>query len=176
MEHPDEIALFLKEDEGCVPPGSTAYSSVGNNDDASPPEDANAAEGSEGNKDDKNDIRKSRYVGGDEEIEIHINGIPERNGRKWVLELFKDWSEDNPSWSYDQAYSKFARRYPRITGGRPKEEWVAMGDGNDKVCSKISGRYKKGKKEEAHATFEEEIPSDKYALAMSPVTSLLAKE
>ena len=156
MKYPHEIALFLKEEEGCIPPDSTAYPSVGNNDDASPPEDTNAAEGSQGNKDDKNDVTKSRFVGGDEEIEIHINGIPERNGRKWVLELFKGWSEDNPSWSYDQVYSKFAARYPRITGGRPKEEWVAREDRNEEAWCKVicCGRYKKAKKEEAHVTLE----------------------
>ena len=155
MEHPEEIAIFLKEKEGDVPPDSTAYASVGSNDGDPPPEEINDAEDGKANKSVENDVTKSRFVGGDEEIEIHINGIPERNGRRWVLQLFKDWSADNPSWSYDKAYSEFAARYPRITGGRPKEEWVARKDGNDEVWCKVMccGHYKKVEKEEAHSVY-----------------------
>ena len=126
IDHPEEIAIYLQEKDGNIPSNSTA---------AKPGPDA--------------DIEKGRFLGGDEEIEIHVNGIPERKGRKSVLKLFKDWSEDSASWTYDEKYTEFAKRYPRVTGGHPRDEWVAKKD-NDEQTEGITccGRYNKIRRED----------------------------
>ena len=214
IDNPHEIAVFIKEEDGTLPPDSTAYAclvtsesiskaeaettenSTGEPDFAagsppgepdsaavsppgepdsaavSPPDkepnpppaeipseedgirptEASPVENDENDRETdkaKHEIIKGRFVGGGEKIEIHVNGIPERNGRKWVIEKFKDWSEDNKNWSYDKVYTEFAKKYPRVTSGRPSEEWVARKDEIHETQGKTCcGRYKKVNKEE----------------------------
>ena len=73
-----------------------------------------------------------RFVGKEEEIALHPDGIPEQCGKKWVEKLFTDWLKNG--WSYDQAYVKFKEQYPRVTSGRPGDEWIKKPPPKDGCC------------------------------------------
>ena len=77
-----------------------------------------------------------RFMGKEEEITLYPDGIPEQSGKKQVEELFKDWSKTDCR--YEDAYENFQRLYPRVTSGRPRDEWKAKGDDDNECCTLIS--------------------------------------
>lgn len=123
IEHPHEHGDHLNEEEG----GPRTEAEAGSLDDEARDGKDNA---------EKVKLITGRFMGKEEEITLYPDGIPEQCGKKRVEKFFEGWSKTG--WRYEDAYEKFLRWYPRVTSGRPKDEWIAKGDDDNDCCTLIS--------------------------------------
>ena len=59
-----------------------------------------------------------QFMGKEQEITIYPEGIPEKQGRNWVVDRFEE------KMNYHEVYTKFKEHYPRVTKGKPWDPWV----------------------------------------------------
>ena len=59
-----------------------------------------------------------QFMGKEQEITIYPEGIPEKQGRNWVVDRFEE------KMNYHEVYKKFKKHYPRVTKGKPWDPWV----------------------------------------------------